>query len=924
VAQDGAPRERNILQWCVCLGCLLWLSTVPVFASSPASAVHAYEAIERSVKVHDHTHVIPAARTFLKHFPHSPQRPQVLFWLAEGLYAMQAYQEAAATYRLLVHEAPTFAEGITACRHLALSYIQLRHYNMALQTLSSLLEQFPGMADRQHIVLQMAAVYVKQGRFDEALPLYEQLLLVPKPPVPISTLHLWLGDCYLYLQRLPQARHHYLTVVRNFANSSEALQARYQLGTIAMLNQQYEDAREYFRSILQTSLRGAGAIRAHYAMAWAFYYQGQAEQAVDYLNRWQLLSQPTAIDTLLAQAYDQFQLRAYADVVERLTQALEQIEDEDEAQPVLWLLARASVESGQVTRALDVLDDFIRRFPASLLVAAAQRWRGDLLLRSGDVSQALIAYQAALSQTHDDEQSEQLLLRLAEIYQSHYAFEEAMTVWRRLLQDYPLSPRHTQVTLRLGAALVQQGAIAEAVARYRGLLATELPAAVRQQTQMQLAWAYLKGNEYDRARAIYRELIDAAPDTNTQQQARYWLGWILQRQGEFEASNTQWQALLALEELPPARRADVLWRLASNLMALERYQEACDRLQDAVATDDTMAPYVRLANRRLLACWLQQHRYQQAFQQSSVLVSHDPLAVFQVPSNLERAERLLKAKRYRQARYVLQQIVALPVVTSLTDDAVFMIADSYLAEGDTRRAMQHYRDLRQQYTRTPFLALAAYREGMILSQAGQLQAAAQALQEAAQNASEAEIRERAWYHLGKIYVQLEQREAAVAVLRRLLQEGTMAFATEAEHLNVGLMLQRMGDYETALQVLQRIAKQTSSMQLRAEVQFWIAETYQLQGDVQTALHAYQQVASQYPDARKWALTALFRAAEIYEQRQQYAEAITLYQRVAAADPDHPRGRYAANRARRLKSKPTEARARDRERPAGDEHVPNNE
>lgn len=920
VSQDGTQRECNLLKWCARLGCLLWLSMVPAFASSPVPVD--YETIEQSVEARAHTRVIPAARAFLKRFPRSPQRPQVLFWLAEGLYAMQAYQEAVDTYRLLVREAPTFDQGITARHHLALSYVQLRHYNMALQTLVRLLERFPGMAGQERTVLHMAAVYLKQGRFDEALPLYEQLLLVPEPPIPIRTLYLRLGDCYLYLQQLPQAQRHYLTVIRDFANTSEALQARYQLGTIAMLNQQYEVAREYLRSILQTSLSGAVAVRAHYAMAWTFYYQGQVEQAVDYLNRWQLLSQPTAIDTLLAQAHDLFQLRAYADATERLTQALDEIEDEGRAQPVLWLLARAAVESGQLTRALDVLNDFIERFPASPQLATAQRWRGELLLRSADVSPALIAYQAALSQTHDAEQNEQLLLTLGKLYRDHDALEEAVSAWRRLLHDHPLSPRHMQVTLQLGAALVQQGVIAEAVARYRGLLATELPAAVRQNIQLQLAWAYLKGREYEHAQTMYRELVDTEPDSNTRQQARYWLGWILQRQGEFEASNVQWRALLALQ-LSPARRGDVLWRLASNLMALKHHQEACDRLQDAVMAD-TMAPYVHLASRQLQACWLQQRRYQQVFQQSSMLVSYDPLAVFQVLPDLERAERLLKAKRYRQARYVLRQIVALPAVTPLTDDAVLMIADSYLAEGDTRRAMQHYRALIRQYAQTPLLALASYREGVILLQGGRLQAAIQPLQQAAQRTLDAEIRERAWYHLGKIHVQLEQREAAVAVLRRLLQEGTMAFATEAEHLNVGLMLQQMADYGTAMQVLQRIARRATTMRIRAEVQFWIAETYQLQGDVQTALRAYQQVASQYPDARKWSLTALFRAGEIYEQRQQYAEAIKMYQRVATVDPEHPRGRYAAERAQRLKQKLPARRTSGREKLPGDDNVSSND
>lgn len=906
MAQSGAQRERNVLQWCVCLGCVLWLSALPVWAKSPASAV--YEAIQQSVEAHAHARVIPAARAFLKRFPHDPQRPQVLFWLAEGLYAVQAYQAAADTYRLLMQEAPSFDQAITARRHLALCYVQMRHYNTALQSLSGLLEQFPGMAGRERIIGHMAAVYFKQGRFDEALPLYEQLLLIPEPPVPTSVLYLRLGDCALYMQQLAQAQRHYLTLIRNFADSAEAAQARYQLGTIAMLQQQYDVARDDFRRLLQTSWVGTMGVRVHYAIAWTFFYQGQAEQAVAYLTQRHLLAQPLGMDSLLAQVHDLLQVRAYTDAIDRLTRALAQIEDAARAQPVLWLLARALVESGRTARALAVLDDFIRRFPASPQVATAQRWRGDLLARSTDVSRALIAYQAALSQAHDDEQIEQLLLAMADLYQSHHALAEAMVIWRRLLQDYPLSPRHRRVTLQLGAALVQQGAIAEAVTHYRGLLATELPPAVRQQTQLQLAWAYLKGREYDLARDMYLKLLDTGPDTNTLQQARYWLGWILQLQGRYEASNAQWQTLLGLE-LPPAQRGDVSWRLASNLMALERKQEACHRLQDVVTTNTT-APYVRLASRQLQACWLEQHRYREALQQASAAGSYNPLAVFQVASDAARAERLLKAKRYRQARYVLQQIVALPVVTPLTDEAVFMIAESYLAEGDSRRAMQYYRDMILQFARTPLLALASYREGVILLQAGRLQAAIQPLQQAAQSTSEADIRERSWYDLGKIYVQLEQREAAVAVLRRLLQEGTMAFATAAEYLNVGLMLQQMADYKTALQVLQHIAKQASDRRIRAEVQFWIAETYQLQGDVGTALHAYQQVASQYPNVQKWALTALFRAGEIYEQRQQYAEAIKMYQRVAAADPDNPRGRYAAQRVRRLKTKTANAAGKE--------------
>ena len=178
-------------------------------------------------------------------------------------------------------------------------------------------------------------------------------------------------------------------------------------------------------------------------------------------------------------------------------------------------------------------------------------------------------------------------------------------------------------------------------------------------------------------------------------------------------------------------------------MALERYPEACDRLWDVV-TEYAMAPYARLATWQFQECLLERRQHRQMFQHTPALVRHDPLAVFQVAKRFARGERLFKAKRYRLARFVFQQIIAQPVVTSLTDDAVFMIAESDLAEGKRRRALQRYREVTYQYAKTPLTALAYYREGLILGEAGRLQAATQALHLAAQNASDADMRDRAW------------------------------------------------------------------------------------------------------------------------------------------------------------------------------------
>jgi tetratricopeptide (TPR) repeat protein len=74
------------------------------------------------------------------------------------------------------------------------------------------------------------------------------------------------------------------------------------------------------------------------------------------------------------------------------------------------------------------------------------------------------------------------------------------------------------------------------------------------------------------------------------------------------------------------------------------------------------------------------------------------------------------------------------------------------------------------------------------------------------------------------------------------------------------------------------------------------------------LAAYQEVAQRYAQHRMWSLTALLRAGEIYEALQQYPQAITMYQRVATADPHDKQGRMAAERVKYLKAKMTKTSA----------------
>jgi tetratricopeptide (TPR) repeat protein len=273
------------------------------------------------------------------------------------------------------------------------------------------------------------------------------------------------------------------------------------------------------------------------------------------------------------------------------------------------------------------------------------------------------------------------------------------------------------------------------------------------------------------------------------------------------------------------------------------------------------------------------------------------LVVFHAAKRFDEGERLFKAKNYTKARPIFRQIASQR--TPLADDAAFLLAESYAAEGKRHDAWQQYRRVTQLYGRSPFTALAFYRQGVMLQEAKRLPEAADALQQAAALTSEVELRFQARRRLGTIYIALQEVDKARTVLRRLAHDDMDPAVTAEERLRIGLMLQQVEAYESSLMLLQQASQLAETEPLRSEALFWMADTQQLQGDLPAALALYRQVASQFPRQPAWALTALFRAAELYEALQQYADAISLYRKVVAANPADQRGRFAAERIRAL-------------------------
>ena len=878
---------------CIMLGLLSLGASAWAMPSEPT----VYNIIQKSVQAGEHARTIDKARVFLRHFPQSTRRLRVRFWLAEALYVTQRYAEAVLAYQTLLQQQSTFPRASTTLYHLGSSAFFIHDYNVALEAFQELLERFPGYAGVGQVLARLATIYFEQGRFEDALPLYQQLLQAPKAPLSASELYLQLGHCALYLQQFEQAQQYYSRILQHAPHTSAAAQARYHLGVLALAQGHSPRAQEHFYTLARThkALRG----QAHRAVAWMLYRRGEIAQAATSLHRQGLLARSTPADVVLAQSYEHLLLQNYWDAAALLSKALTTVRDPERQQELRWLLARTYREAGADHKALQAYDDFMRHFPQSERAAEAGRLRGDILSRQRDTTKALTAYGKVVSSPRHSGQTAQALWAMAELFETQQRLPDAIVAWRRFLQEFPLSPQRVAVQRRLGILLLREGAVARAVMLYRSLVEGNLERPLRLQVQADLAWAYLKAGKHEKALQLWDELVQAAPGAALLRRARFWRAWILQRGQQYQQAQAEWEALLLLETTGE-RRGDILWRLGSALMAQKQYRKASTYLRQVVATSASV-PYVRFARWQLQQCLMALERYEEALYASPAFVRQDPLSFFRVTEHFERGQQLFEQKHYAQAREAFAQIVAFPIRTLLTDDAEFLIAESYVVEGDTHHALEHYRRVTRQYGPSALTPLAFYRQALLLQEAGLASMAVPAFEAAELHTTDPALRYQVQYRLGKIYVDLQQRDNAVAVFRRLLR-GETTDAAMPERMSIGLMLQQLKDYDATLLAFRQVLQQARTDPLRAEAQFWIAETHQLRGSMQEALSAYHEVATRFLQQHMWAVTALFRAGEIYETLQQYDKAIKMYKRVVAVGPNDKHGRYAAERVRVLTAK----------------------
>lgn len=131
-----------------------------------------------------------------------------------------------------------------------------------------------------------------------------------------------------------------------------------------------------------------------------------------------------------------------------------------------------------------------------------------------------------------------------------------------------------------------------------------------------------------------------------------------------------------------------------------------------------------------------------------------------------------------------------------------------------------------------------------------------------------------------ILMDMGREEESLTTYQVILEKSPQRLIPE-RRLKLALLAQEKNRWNLAQDMLAELWQERTELDqsIQAEVLFWLGEGAQHQGDMEEALDYYLRLSWQFPGQNIWAVTAMYRAGLIYEQRGFLDTARNLFQTV---------------------------------------------
>lgn len=807
--------------------------------------------------------------------------PATLYSEATQFFAGKNYHAAIRYYKNFLKYSPTDVESGDERIRIARQNIALASYYLreadAAQLLTSYAEEFPYTQNTQQLELYLGILDFEHGKYKPALKRFEKIRSEELSDDEFTQLVFYRGFCYVQQNKYEQGAYEFAQILKQ-QDCEYTLPSHYYYGYCEFYMKNYSTALEH---LLKVKDEADFAATAPYLICQCYYYTGDCEHATvmadSVINASPKNKYVPALKHILASC--QFKDKKHSEALENLLaykKGNKKLARED-----WYMLGISYYNTDNPQKAVECLskvtnkDDVLTQ-NSYFHIAMAQ-------LALGDKKKARMAFESASRYNYDKNISCDALYNYALVtYELSYSpFNESVSAFERFLKEYPESEYCSKVyeylinvyltTKNYQAAYnsiqkigAKTDAIREAEERVLFGMGTTQIANRRYAEAASTFQTILSGKSYNEDLTVrsyfwngeclyrlgkYEESVKnlktyLAKTTSREQEeygyAHYDLGYDYLKLGNKTESNNWLRKFTMLSGVDPQMKVDAYNRIGDNYFSERNFKQA----GDAYASAQTVADKVAGAD--------------YAMYQTGLIAGLQ--------------------KNYNEKINVLKNLLAKYPKSEWADDALYEIANSYVALNENDNAIDTYTKVANSYPKTnPMVRKAKLQIAMLRYNAGNTDAAIAMYKEVATGYPGTEEAQTSIETLETIMVD-NNRVAEFTELAKTLNSGkggvTITVKEDSLTYKAAEKVYFRDNFKEAESSFKAYLEKYPDGKYHSLAAYYLAACMYRQGNMDGALEQYRALLSDSGNPNRE--ETLAKASSICYGKQEWAEALKYY------------------------------------------------
>ena len=780
-------------------------------------------------------------------------------------------------------------------------------YEVSLGMLERFQNNYQDSAKAAQAALLSGQCYFYQGRYLEALNIFESLASNPQAGNLKDALYFWMGEVHFKGSNFEKAAWLYQKLIDNFPQSSFVPAAYYSLGWSFSQAGKFSQAREAFKSLMEKfplepqskdaafklieclynlkeyselKIRIKPAFKLYsndtLRLPYLYFYLAESEYYLDNLDQ--------AAKNYLksAQAFKEPKVQALAKL--GLGWSLLKLTKYKEAEEVLADIKPSALDK----KSLDIL-----LLGQAVLMSATNR-----------VYEAKKQYEQLINLSADPLISLQAYLGKADAHYNLAEYAQAINVYQEGLdkigQQGSLPPELiNKLRYNLGLAYIKQGQINASADVFKNLSGKDNDQAYKINLLFQIGQAYEVAGEFLRAEEVYAEIIKLYPDSSYLDYAQFQLASMqLKRLVYHEAAAS---LRLMLKKYPQSKLSpDALYALGSVYFQQAEYVRSSEifaKFRNEFQDSSLCAQALYM----LGTAYISLGKINAALGVFKDISRRDSLDMeLQQKIEYEIADCYYKLGQENEALSRFKLLRAKYPDANFTADIMWWLGQYYYRSRDLSLARRYFDSLVKDFPHSQLVADAFYALGLTFSAENKFDAAVDNFSMAIK-LGKADLRAQATAALADIYSRQERPQEALEQYSQIIKDAPGL--DKSLFSRIAQAYYKLGNYAEA-KIFYFKSLKVAAPQENADLRFSLAEVLEANAETEAAIQQYLLAADLYlqvlppkelPTTGLLFVRPLLRAAQLYEDKENFKEALKIYKRIIESAPSAPEAGYVQER-----------------------------